>query len=339
MTKFEGMHTKFTKDLEIDFPIIMAPMFLVSNQEMVVSAMESGILGTFPTLNYRKNEELEAAMVAMNATKAELKVKGNWGVNLIVQKTNPKMKDHLALCIKHKVPFYITSLGNPKDVIDAAHGYGGKVYCDVTNLEHAKKVVEQGCDGLVAVGQGAGGHAGPNPLHVLVPSLKRAFPAMPVIAAGGIAHGEALASMLAAGASGVSVGTRFIASKEAGVNDGYKNAVVDAKMKDIVMTTKLSGTPCAIIDTPYAKKIGYSQNWLERYLSTNKQTRKYFKMWVQYTGMKKLEKSVLPANYNTLWSAGHSVEMISEIQPIHQIVTELKAETKEAIQALMGTLD
>lgn len=325
--------TQLTSLLNIKFPMIMAPMFLVSNESMIKAAMDVGIAGAFPTLNYRDEGDLEAVLDSLSNYHNALDKKGTYGVNLIVQKSNPFYKKHLDLCVKYKVPFYITSLGNPKEVIAAAHEYGAKVFCDVTNIEHAQKVYDLGCDGFIAVGQGAGGHAGPNPLHILVPSLQERFPGKPVIAAGGIANGKGLAAMLTLGAAGVSVGTRFIASHEASVNDAYKNAIVDSKMKDIVMTTKISGTPCTIIDTPYARKIGYKQNFIERYLSKNKTTRKYFKMWVQYLGMKKMEQSVLPANYKTLWCAGQSVELINGIDSIKDIVEVLEKETQDTLEA------
>ena len=323
---------KISEVLKIDFPLIMAPMFLVSNQAMVEAAMKNGVMGTFPTLNYRKDGELEGVLRALNTLKENGNCTGDYGVNLIVQKSNILYSKHLQACVDAKVPFYITSLGNPKEVIDAAHSYGGKVFCDVTNIKHAQKVADLGADGFIAVGAGAGGHAGKNALHILIEGLKQQFPNLPVVAAGGIATGRSMFAMEVLGAAGVSVGTRFIASAEAGVNDAYKNAIVGAGMDDIVMTEKLSGTPCSIIDTPYAKKIGYKQGWFEKLLSKNRTVRKYFKMIVQLRGMKKLEQSVKPNNYKTLWCAGQSSEMISDIKSVSDIISNFKEEYKTAKQ-------
>jgi nitronate monooxygenase len=328
------MKTKLTESISIDFPMIMAPMFLVSNEAMIVAAMNSGIAGAFPTLNYRKDGELENILTNLNLEKEKLKVNGTYGVNLIVQKTNPLYEKHLKVCVEKKVPFYITSLGSPKQVIEQAHSYGAKVFCDVTNMEHAQKCFDLGCDGFIAVGQGAGGHAGTNTLQVLIPALHTNFPNIPVIAAGGIATGAGILSMLAVGAAGVSVGTRFIASTEATVSNEYKNAIVSSTMNDIVMTEKISGTPSTVINTPFAKKIGYKQNWLEKLLSTNKRTKKIFKMWVQISGMKKLEAAIHPGNYNTLWIAGQSVELINDIAPCKEIIEHMKKETMEAYREL-----
>lgn len=311
--------------LKVDFPIIMAPMFLVSNAGMLKAGMRAGIMATFPSLNYRKEGELAALLDELNAYAAQHSG-GSYGINLIVQRSNPLYKKHLAVCTDKKVPFYITSLGNPKEVIEAAHAYGAKVFCDVTNIAHARKCQESGCDGFIAVGQGAGGHAGPHPLQVLVPALKKHFPGMPVVAAGGIATGAGILSVQVLGADGVSIGTRFIASKECQVNDAYKQAILKAGMDDIVMTTKLSGTPCTIIDTPEAKKMGYAQSWFERFMSNNPRTKKWFKTLVQVRGMKKLEQSVLPNNYQRLWCAGKSSELISDLLSCEEIIARLRAE-------------
>jgi nitronate monooxygenase len=324
------MNNAFTSLLQIEFPIIMAPMFLVSNEAMLKAGMQSGIMATFPSLNYRKDGELKGLLQTLKVFKAS-GVKGNYGVNLIVQQSNPLYKKHLAHCIEEQVPFFITSLGNPKEVIAAAHAYGGKVFCDVTNIAHAEKCHSVGCDGFIAVGQGAGGHAGSNPLHILIPALKEKFPNTPIVGAGGIVQGEGLLSIIVLGAAGASIGTRFIASLECQVNADYKNAIVTSDMDDIVMTTKLSGTPCTIIDTPSAKKMGYTQNWLERWLSNSPRTKKWFKMLIQIRGMKKLEQSILPNNYNTLWCAGKSVELIHDILPCTTIIDNIKKEYQTSL--------
>lgn len=328
------IHTEFTKQTGIRLPVIMAPMFLVTNEAMVAAAIDHGIMGVFPSLNYREKGELEAVIQSLNNRLKTSSGKGSYGVNLIVQKSNPLFRKHLDICVNNRVPFYITSLGSPAEVIREAHAYGGVVYCDVTNTGHAAKCAALGCDGFIAVGQGAGGHAGPNPLTVLVPALKKEFPNIPVIGAGGIAAGDGIVSMLALGAAGVSIGTRFIASHEASVSDAYKNAIVTSGMDDIVMTDKLSGTPCTIINTPYAKKIGYRQNFFERLLSRNSTTKKYFKMLVQIRGMKKLEQAVKPGNYNNLWCAGKSVELIRGVKSCEMIISEMESEMVETFGML-----
>ena len=332
----KALQNSLTECLNIDFPMVMAPMFLVSNEAMMKAGMDSGIAACFPTLNYREKGELEGVLQSLNDHREKTNSAGTYGVNLIVQRSNIYFEKHLAACVDAKVPFYFTSLGSPKEVIEAAHSYGGKVFCDVTNIKHAQKCYDLGCDGFVAVGQGAGGHAGPYPLQVLVPALLKEFPDKIVIGAGGLASGDGIASVLALGGQGVSIGTRFIATTEAGVSDAYKEAIVDSKMSDIVMTERLSGTPCTIIDTPYAKKIGYKQNWFEKMIQRNKTLKKYFKMLVQVKGMKKLESSVKPGSYKNLWCAGQSVHLIEEVEPIQSVVTSLENETWAALDRLEG---
>jgi len=305
----------------------------VSNLAMLKAGIDAGIMATFPSLNFRNEGELDAVLSELVQYKSQ-KSKGNFGVNLIVQKSNILFEKHLSICVKHKVPFYITSLGSPARVIEEAHKYGAKVYCDVTNIEHAQKCYNLGCDGFIAVGQGAGGHAGNNPLQVLIPALHKAFPDKPVIAAGGIATGEGLLSAKVLGACAASIGTRFIASTEASVSDEYKGGIVESGMDDIVLTEKISGTPCTIINTPYAKKIGYTQNWFEKLLSKNKRTKKYFKMLVQLRGMKILGKSTLSGSYETLWCAGKSVSLIHDVKPIEKIVEQITEEYKSALDSL-----
>lgn len=323
----------FTDIFGIRHPIIMAPMFLVSNEAMMKAAMDNGIAGCFPSLNFRRDGELKAVLERLNQHRKGTP-QGNYGVNLIVQKTNPMYVKHLQECVDARVPFYITSLGSPRQVIEAAHSYGAKVLCDVTNLLHAEKAAQAGCDGFIAVCAGAGGHAGPYPLHVLVPALQKAFPDKLLVAAGGIATGRQIAGALVVGADAVSIGTRFIASPEASVSDEYKQAILEHGMEDIVLTERLSGTPCNVINTPTAKKIGYKQNWFEKMLSRNPRTRKYFKMLVQLRGMKKLEQSVRPGSYQHLWSAGQSVEMVHDITSTREIVQRLIGEFRAALQEM-----
>lgn len=328
------MKTVFTEMFGLRLPILMAPMFLVSNESMMTEAMRLGIAGAFPTLNYRDENELSAVLKRLNKEKETKAFAGVYGVNLIVQKTNVWYEKHLRICIENKVPFYITSLGSPKETIEEAHRYGAKVFCDVTNVMHARKCADMNCDGFIAVCAGAGGHAGPYPLHILVPALKRDFPNIPVLAAGGIADGRGILIALAAGAEGVSIGTRFIASNEAQVNKTYKDAVVHAGMDDIVMTERLSGTPSSVINTDAVKRMGLHQNSLERFLNKNKRTKKYFKMLVQWKGMKMLEKAIMPGNYQTVWSAGQSAEFIYSVDSCETILQRFEEELKVCFEEL-----
>jgi len=319
------IETTFTKMMRIRYPIIAAPMFLVSNTDMVVAASEAGALGTFPALNYRPIEEYKRAL-------QEIKARTNKpiGVNIIVNKSNVRAQDDLKIALDAGVELFITSLGSPKSVIADAHKNGAKVICDVINLEHAQKVQDLGADGVIAVGAGAGGHAGPISPIVLVNWLQQKL-SIPVIAAGGIANGATMASMLTLGAAGVSIGTRFIASTEAQIDPAYKNAVVQSSPEDIVMTTRLSGTPAAVIRTPYIEKMGLELPWYLNILKNKQLTKKYIVPLIHYLGSKKLEEAATGPTWKTVWSAGQSVGLIDEVLPTTKIIEQLVKQYEECL--------
>ncbi len=310
--------------LGIRYPIIMAPMFLVSNTDMIIEAVRAGITGAIPALNYRTTEELRTAIRLIQS-----EVTGPFGINLIVSKSNFLYKEQLKVCCEEKISFIITSLGSPEETINEAHKVGVKVFCDVTDTTYAKKVEELGADAVIAVNKEAGGHAGNLSYKELIPQLKKAV-SIPVISAGGVGSGAGLKNMLEIGAAGVSMGSLFIATIESAVSEEYKQACVDFGAKDIVMTTKLSGTPCSVIKTPYVDKIGTSQNCIERILSKSKRLKKWFKAFTFYRGMKNLEKAAFGATYKTVWVAGPSIEYTKEIRKVREIVKQLIAEYEQA---------
>lgn len=311
------LKTELTQMLGMDFPIIQAPMFLVSNTNMVVEACNSGITGCFPALNYRTIEELREAILEIKNN-----CKGPIGVNLIVNKFNTKMAQQLEVCVDLEVDYIITSLGNPKSTIDACKPKGIKVFCDVVNLEYAKKVEYLGADALIAVNNQAGGHLGPMSPEELIPLLAKNCN-IPVISAGGVSNGHQLKEVLELGACGVSIGTPFIATHEADVSMDYKQAIVDYGAQDIVVTDRVSGSKCTIINTPYVQKMGLKANRLERFLFRNKWLKKYFKMFRWFRGTQMFRKSALQATYKTVWCAGPSLEGVHSIRHVSQVVADL----------------
>lgn len=317
-----------TEEFKIKYPIIMAPMFLVSNMEMIAAAEKSGIMGCIPALNFRTPEEFKKEVVALKK-----KCTGAWGVNLIVNKSNIYLAKQIEICAEERPNFIITSLGGPRDVIAKLKPLGIKIFCDVIDLEYAKKVEEVGADAIIAVNSGAGGHAGKIPSSILVPLLKQHC-RLPIIAAGGVGEGAGLLSMLALGADGVSIGSPFIATSESPVNSEYKKACVKYGAQDIVSTNKISGTPCTVINTPYVKDIGTEQNFIESYLNKNKQFKKYAKMLTSYKGMKLLEKAAFGASYKTIWCAGPSIEFTDKISSVQDVVTKLITEFEIAKREL-----
>lgn len=276
------MQTALTKLVGCRYPIIAGPMFLVSDETLTAAVCKTGATAAMPSLNWRTPE------LFREAVKKTKKLASNapFGVNLIVNKANSRLDEDLQICVDEKVSYVITSLGNPKTVIEKMHSIGSKVFCDVTNLEYAKKVQGLGADAVIAVSSGAGGHAGSLSPLVLIPYLKKNI-SLPIIAAGGIACGTQIAAALVLGAEGVQLGTRFIASEEAKVSQDYKNAILKASPEDIILTTKISGTPAAVINTP------------------------------------QLEKALETASWNNVWSAGQSAGLIDKTLPVAQIIEKL----------------
>lgn len=308
-----------TDILKIKHPIIQAPMFLVSNTSMVIEAMKSGIAGCIPALNYRTLDELRAALKELKSAKIE---GGAFGFNLIVNKSNLKYKEQLAVICEEGADFIITSLGSPEETIRQAHKSGIKVFCDVVDLKFAKKVEELGAEAIIAVNNQAGGHRGDMTPKELISLLSEKCK-IPVISAGGVGCKADVDLMLSFGAAGVSVGSPFIASIEASVTNEYKQACVDYGAKDIVLTERISGTPCTVINTPYVQKIGTKQTWIESVLNKNRKLKKWVKMIRFSIGMNTTKNAATKATYKTVWVAGPSIENTKEILPVKSIVRNL----------------
>lgn len=324
--------TWLTETFNLKLPIIMAPMFLVSNEEMLIEAAKNGIMGCIPSLNYKSPEDFEAGLKRLKEN-----CPGAFGVNLIVNKSNIHLEKHLKVLEKYPANFVITSLGSPEETIKRLKPVGTKIFCDVVDTEYAKKVESLGADAVIAVNSGAGGHAGKIPASILIPMLLDTVK-IPVISAGGVGTGRGLLSTLALGACGVSIGSPFIATTESPVSKEYKDACVKFGAGDIVMSNKISGTPCSVIATPYVKKIGTDQNFLESFLSKNKNAKKYVKMLTYYKGMKAVENAAFAATYKTVWVAGPSIEFIKKIEPVKSIINRIANEYEIASNDFKTTL-
>jgi len=311
------MKAKLAELLGIDYPIIMAPMFLVSNTRMVISALNSGITAAYPALNYRTIEEFKDSIDDIRASTDK-----PFGINLIVNKSNIKFKAQLDVCLEKKVDFIITSLGSPKEVIERCKPLGIKVFCDVVDVKYAEKVVDLGADALIAVTNIAGGHSGNLSPEELIPALKERFDIL-IIGAGGVSRKEDMDRLLNLGAEGVSVGTVFIASYEAPISDEYKQALVDYGANDVVLTSNLSGSPLTVINTPYVQKVGTKASFLSKMMYKNKKLKKFIKMFLVVKGMKAIEKAAFKSTYKTFWVAGPGIEHIHKVRSISEIVKTL----------------
>jgi len=314
------LETALTRLIGCRVPIIVAPMFLVSNIEMVVAGSEAGAIGSFPALNARPVETLREWLQEIKRRTSH-----PFAVNLIVNRTNIYLRQQMEICLEEKVPVIIASLGDPTKLIQLAHEVGSRVFCDVIFEEHAKKAVDAGADALIAVSAGAGGHGGQISPFVWIPYLKRTF-GIPIIAAGGIADGAGLAAALALGADGVSIGTRFIASRECPVTADYKQAILNARPEDIVTTYKLDGVPANVIATDYVKKMGTELSWLEKRLQKSKKIRQMLMAVRTFRSMRLLEKAAHRTTWKQLWGAGQVSGLIGDILPVSEIIKNIVKE-------------
>jgi nitronate monooxygenase len=230
----------------LKFPVIASPLFIISNPKLVIAQCKAGAVGSMPALNARPAEQLEEwlieiteALAAHNREHPDQPA-APFAINQIVHKSNDRLEHDMALCVKYKVPIIITSLGAREDVNAAAHSYGGIVLHDIINNKFAKKAIEKGADGLIAVAAGAGGHAGVKSPFALIQEIREWFDG-PVALSGSIATGDAVLAAQAMGADFAYIGSAFIATEEARAADDYKQAVVDGSSDDIVLSNLFTG--------------------------------------------------------------------------------------------------
>jgi len=238
------LHASIASRLRL--PVIGAPLFIVSNPDLVIAQCTAGIVGSFPALNARPAEKLEEWLILITNTLAAYDAanpaapSAPFAVNQIVHRTNDRLQHDLDLCVKYKVPIVITSLGARQDVNDAVHSYGGIVLHDIINIAFAKKALEKGADGLIAVAAGAGGHAGTLSPFALVAEI-RSFFSGPIALSGAIATGGGILAAQAAGADVAYIGSPFIATEEANAADAYKQSITTSTAQDIIYTNLFTG--------------------------------------------------------------------------------------------------
>ncbi|APW38588.1 2-nitropropane dioxygenase [Rhodoferax koreense] len=230
----------------LPLPIIGSPLFIISNPKLVIAQCIAGVVGAMPALNARPAEQLEDWLAEITETLAAYnqahpdRPAAPFAINQIVHKSNDRLEHDMALCVKYKVPILITSLGAREDINAAAHSYGGVVLHDIINNKFAKKAIEKGADGLIAVAAGAGGHAGVKSPFALIQEIRQWFDG-PVALSGAIATGGAVLAAQAMGADFAYIGSAFIATFEARASDAYKQAVVDGNSDDIVYSNLFTG--------------------------------------------------------------------------------------------------
>jgi nitronate monooxygenase len=294
-------------------PVVAAPMFLVSNPQLVLACCRNGIVGSFPALNQRDSgafkawlEEIEAGLQTESAP---------YAVNLIVHGSNPRLQSDLAICVEQRVPIVITSLGAAKEVVDAVHSYGGLVFHDVTTRRHAEKAAEAGVDGLIAVAAGAGGHAGTWSPFALIAEIRQFFDKS-LLLAGCLNHGHEILAAQLLGADLAYLGTRFIATQENNAPAAYKQMILDAQAADIIHTPAVSGVPASFMRQSL-EAAGYDLKQLQN------------KGEINY-GEKLKPISDEAKAWKTVWSAGQGVGTIADLPSVEVLVARLDREYRDA---------
>lgn len=320
------MSTKAPFIQDLSLPAIAAPMFLISGPKLVIECCKNGIVGTFPALNQRTSEGFEEWLIEIKSELQKFeeetgKKAAPFGVNLIVHQTNPRLQADLQLCMKHKVPLIITSLGAVSQVVDAIHSYGGLVFHDVIKKRHAQKAAGAGVDGLILVAAGAGGHAGTlNPMS-LVAEIKK-FYDKTVILSGCISTGRDIASAMQMGADLAYMGTRFINTTESKAPEEYRKMIIEAGASDVVYTASISGVHA---------------NFLGASLQAAGITEEDLKKDTKIDFGKELDTEAKA--WKTIWSAGQGVATIENTSTVSELVSTLKSEFKTAIEGQTKLLE
>jgi len=308
---------QFTQNLKL--PIVAAPMFLISGPELVIACCKAGIVGTFPALNQRTSEGFEEWVVQIKTELAEWesetgKKAAPFGVNLIVHQTNPRVEADLRICVKHRIPLIITSLGAVSQVVQAVHSYGGLIFHDVIKKRHAEKAIEAGVDGLILVSAGAGGHAGTlNPM-AFVNEIESIFDGF-ILVAGAMSTGRDVASAMQMGADLAYMGTRFINTKESNAPKEYQEMIESSEIDDVVYTAAISGV---------------SANFLRKSLVAGGIPEEMWESKAKIDFGKELNTEAKA--WKTIWSAGQGVTAIHDVSSVSDLIETMKVEFKSAIQ-------
>jgi nitronate monooxygenase len=293
-------------------PVFQAPMFLQSGPQMVIASCRAGIVGSFPSVNARTLEELDAWLAQITA--ALTAGNGPWAMNLMMHRSNSRRLDDLALAERYRAPIVITALGSPREVVERVHGYGGLVFADVIDIRFAAKAIDAGVDGLVLVAAGAGGHTGQQSGFAFVEEVRRHFDGLLVLG-GGISSGRGVRAARVLGADFAYMGTRFIASEESMAEPAYKQMVVDASGADIVCSDALTGVRA---------------NWLRASL----ERAGYDPDNMPEAGQIDVIAAAGDAKrWRDVWSAGQGAGAVDEILPIAAIVDRLEREYRAACEA------
>jgi len=305
-------------------PVIGSPLFIISQPEMVIAQCTAGVVGAFPALNARPEPVLDewltritAALAAWDAAHPDAKA-APFAVNQIVHRSNTRLEHDLELCVKHRVPIVITSLGAREDIFQAVHAYGGIVLHDVIHMAHARKALEKGADGLIAVAAGAGGHAGTLSPFAFIEEIRAEWSG-PLVLAGAISTGRGILAARALGADLAYIGSAFIATKEANASEAYKQAIVDGRASDVVYTNLFTG-----VHGNYLRSSIVAAGLDPDNLPTSDPSKMSFGSGGG-TGAKA---------WKDIWGCGQGIGAIHEVPPVAELVARLAREYAAAKAAV-----
>ncbi len=328
-----GISTPLTRQLGIATPIICGPLYPCSNPELVAAVSRAGGIGVVQpiSLTYVHGHEYRAGLRLIK----ELSGGKPFGLNALIEASSKTYMDRMRrwvdIALEEGVRFFITSLGNPRWVVDAVTPHGGLVYHDVTELKWGAKGRDGGAHGLVAVNRRAGGHTGSRTPEAIFDEL--APLGLPIVCAGGIATGVEVAQALGIGYVGVQLGTRFIATPECRAADGYKQAIVKSEEDDIVLTERITGVPVSVIGTPYIRRLGTKVGPFARWMFKGRKTKHWMRTFYGLRSLWQLKRSSLDESSSgekDYWQAGRSVAGIHGVEPAGSIVARLTREAQSA---------
>ncbi len=302
----------------LSVPVIASPMFILSQMDLVLAQCRAGVVGSFPSLNAREPGQFEHWLQRLTTELTD--ADAPFAVNLIVHSSNPRLDEDLALCVKYRVPIIISSLGARPEINDAVHSYGGIVFHDVIHDRFARKAIEKGTDGLVAVCAGAGGHAGALSPFALVQEIRRWFDG-PLALSGAIATGASIAAARALGADLAYIGSAFIATEEARAADAYKQMVIASSAEDIVYTNLFTG-----VHGNYLKPSIAAAGLDPDALATSDPSKMDFAASME--GRKA---------WRDIWGSGQGIGAVERVMPAAELIARLGGEYRETLAALAAS--
>jgi nitronate monooxygenase len=311
----------------VPLPIIGSPLFIISNPKLVIAQCQAGIVGSMPALNARPASQLDEWLAEITESLAAWDrdhpdhPSAPFAINQIVHKSNDRLEHDMQVCAKYKVPIVITSLGARTDVNDAVHAWGGVVLHDIINNTHARKAIEKGADGLIAVAAGAGGHAGVKSPFALVQEIRQWFNG-PVALSGAIASGDAVLASLAMGADFAYIGSAFIATEEARASDAYKQCIVDSNSDDIVYSSLFTGVHGNYLK-PSIRNAGMDPDNLPDSDPSK----------MSFGGGDSAKKA-----WKDIWGCGQGIGAVKAVQPAAALVAQLQREMVAAQERLARRL-